>query len=81
MSDGEGVYSIVLRIACGSAAGRVNDIVSMDNEGYIESHVEGETVVAEASASNLGTLLRTADDFIACVEVALSTIRAAGGNP
>jgi hypothetical protein len=72
-------YKLTISINCGSVAEKVNRIVSPDNGAYITSRAEGETIEAEAEADNLNSLLRTADDFIVCVEVAVRALERGSG--
>lgn len=62
--------SIVLRFRSRAEAEKVHRSVEQDNDGYLETKVEGDTVVAEISAGSLKSLLHTLDDFLSCVSVA-----------
>jgi len=61
-----------LRLSFGSAADaeKVHKSVELDNQGYLESKVEGSSIVARIEADSLRSLLHTLDDFLACVGVA-----------
>jgi tRNA threonylcarbamoyladenosine modification (KEOPS) complex Pcc1 subunit len=61
-----------LRLSFGSVADaeKVHKSVELDNQGYIESKVEGSSIVARIEADSLRSLLHTLDDFLACVGVA-----------
>lgn len=63
-------YSIEMRIWIGSMAGDVQRAVEIDNGDFLASSADGETIIARASSASLMSLLRTADDFVAGVEVA-----------
>ncbi len=45
-----------------------------DNEGYVESHCEGNKLVFKIEADNAGSMRNTADDLIACIKIAEETI-------
>jgi tRNA threonylcarbamoyladenosine modification (KEOPS) complex Pcc1 subunit len=62
--------SITLEFNTGAEAEKVHRSVELDNEGYLETRVDGRTVVAKAEAESLKSLLHTLDDFLACVGVA-----------
>jgi len=62
--------SLVLAFSSPLEAQRVNRSIELDNQGYITTSVEGNTVLAEISASSLNSLLHTLDDFMACATVA-----------
>ncbi|MCU0852237.1 MAG: hypothetical protein MUC90_03135 [Thermoplasmata archaeon] len=59
-----------LEFASSEEASRINSSVEMDNEGYLETIVEGNRIVAEIPASSLKSLLHTLDDFLSCISVA-----------
>ncbi len=52
----------------------IHEAVKLDNEGYIESRVEGNKLVAETGSDNIMTLRNTLDDYLACVSVAQKSI-------
>ncbi len=68
-------YRLALSIKCGTDAEKVNRIILPDNDSYITSRAVGETIEAEADADNLNSLLRTADDFIVCVDIAIRALK------
>ena len=51
-----------------------------DNEGYVESEVQGSKLLFRASADSAGTLRNTCDDLMACVKTAEETIGVSHGN-
>lgn len=53
---------------------KVQKSVELDNEGYVESKVEGGAIVARMGADSLKSLLHTLDDFLSCVGVAENII-------
>lgn len=69
--------SIEILFASEEEAERVNRSVSLDNAGYVSSAVKGNSIVAEAEAQTLMSLLHTVDDYLACVSVAQ---KIAGGD-
>ncbi|MCL4317478.1 MAG: hypothetical protein M1422_04315 [Candidatus Thermoplasmatota archaeon] len=68
-------YRLALSIKCGTDAEKVNRIISPDNDGYITSRAVGESIEAEADADDLNSLLRTGDDFIVCVDIAIRALK------
>ncbi len=67
-------YSMEMKIRLGRIANEVHSAVAVDNGDFLESAVEGETIVAHISSATLMSLLRSADDFIACIEVAAAAM-------
>ena len=59
-----------LEFASHDEAEKVHRSVSLDNEGYLTSHVEEQALVAEIRSESLKSLLHTLDDFLACTSVA-----------
>ena len=47
--------------------------VAHDDEGYLRTTRRGRTLIAEASAEGPMGLLRTLDDYLACISVAERT--------
>jgi len=62
--------SIVLEFRTTAEAEKVHRSVELDNDGYLETEVDGSTVVARIEAGSLKSLLHTLDDFLVCVSVA-----------
>jgi hypothetical protein len=62
--------SLTIAFRSAAEAETVHGSVELDNEGYLESKVEGSSVVASMEADSLKSLLHTLDDFLACVGVA-----------
>lgn len=62
-----------MRIQCRDAAHAeaVNGAVAKDNEGYVESRVEGNVIVARADAKSAYSLLHTLNDFLSCLSMAM----------
>ena len=54
----------------GDDAEKVHRSVELENEGYIQTRVEGNAIVARIEAESLNSLLHTLDDFLACASVA-----------
>jgi hypothetical protein len=61
---------LTLEFPSSAEAENVHESVRLENEGYLESAVEGNVLRAEADADSLKSLLHTLDDFMACVGVA-----------
>lgn len=62
--------SLVLEFRSSEEAEKIHRSVELDNDGYLDTKVEGNTVVAEIRADSLKSLLHTLDDFLSCVSVA-----------
>jgi len=45
-----------------------------DNEGYVESVLEGNILKFRIEADNAGSMRNTADDLVACIRIAEETI-------
>lgn len=61
---------MVIGFQSSTEAENVHRSVEMDNDGYLETRVEGGNIVAHIEAESLKSLLHTLDDFLACVGVA-----------
>lgn len=48
--------------------------LELDNAGYIETRVEGNTIFARAEAEDIMSLRNTIDDYLACLTVAQKSI-------
>ncbi len=64
-------------------AEKIHRSVSLDNDGYLSSRVEGPAIVAEIRAESLNSLLHTLDDFLSCTSVAEKIVsrEASPANP
>lgn len=67
-------YSIEMSLTLGEIAEDVQKAVEIDNGDFLSSSASGGTIVARASSASLMSLLRTADDFIAGMEVAVAAM-------
>jgi len=56
-------------------AKRVHRSVELDNQGYIHSEVRGRTILVQAEAESLKSMIHTLDDFLSCVSVAEGVVR------
>jgi tRNA threonylcarbamoyladenosine modification (KEOPS) complex Pcc1 subunit len=63
-----------IEFASSSEAEKVHRSVQLDNEGYLDSRVDGKTLRAEVEAESLKSLLHTLDDFMACLSVAYGIV-------
>jgi len=52
------------------SAETVHRAVEQDNEGFVESRVEGSSIIARMEADTLKSLLHTLDDYLSCMGVA-----------
>lgn len=48
--------------------------LSPDNEGYVESELNGNVLTFRMQAETAGTMRNTADDLMACIKIAEETI-------
>ncbi|KAA0001212.1 MAG: hypothetical protein FE046_02510 [Thermoplasmata archaeon] len=71
-----------VRIRCEDAhhARVVNEAVARDNEGYVESRVEGNVIVARADAGSVYSLLHTLNDFLSCLSMAMEIVSTMKGD-
>ena len=46
-----------------------------ENEGWVESSVEGNIMKAKVKAANMGSLRQAAEDFMSCVSVAENILK------
>jgi tRNA threonylcarbamoyladenosine modification (KEOPS) complex Pcc1 subunit len=63
-----------LEFSSGDEARKINEAIELDNMGYIDTRVEGSSILAEIEASSLNSLLHTLDDFLSCTSVAEKVI-------
>lgn len=47
--------------------------ISPDNEGYVESEIQGNKLIFRIEAESAGTMKNTADDLLACIKIAEET--------
>lgn len=52
----------------------VMNAIMPENEGYVETSVEGCKLILRMSAGKAGTLRNTADDLLACIKAAEDAI-------
>ena len=55
-------------------ARKILDAVELDNQGYVDTKVEGSSILADIKANSLNSLLHTIDDFLSCTSVAEKVI-------
>ena len=73
MADSSGpkvICKLRLEFNSHDEAEKIHRSVSLDNEDYLSSRVEGKVLVAEIRSGSLKSLLHTLDDFLACTSVA-----------
>ena len=51
-------------------ASRVHRAIELDNQGYVSTRVDGDSILAEIEASSLNSLLHTLDDLLSCTTLA-----------
>jgi tRNA threonylcarbamoyladenosine modification (KEOPS) complex Pcc1 subunit len=59
-----------LEFASPDQAEHVHRSIELDNQGFVKTKLEGNTILAEIEASSLNSLLHTLDDFLSCTSVA-----------
>lgn len=62
--------SLRLEFASSDQAEHVHKSVELDNQEFVTTKLEGNTILAEIEASSLNSLLHTLDDFLSCTSVA-----------
>jgi len=60
-------------------AERMLSSLKLDNEGFVESRVEGSRLVSVIRSERLSSLRQTVEDFLACAQLAESVILGKGG--
>src|SRR5438876_6647592 len=73
LSGMKSVARLTLTFDDAASAEAVAAAVALDDEGYIRTTRRGRTLIAEASAEGPMGLLRTLDDYLACISVAERT--------
>jgi ribosomal protein S19E (S16A) len=68
------------RYANGDIAKKVLQAVERENAPYVTAHVEGDTLISEAEARSLESLVRTLDDYLANLSVAEKVLDVAYGT-
>lgn len=63
-----------LEFSSGEEAIKILDAVELDNQGYVNTKVEGSSILADIEAASLNSLLHTLDDFLSCTSVAEKVI-------
>lgn len=65
-------YYVRAEVRCEYATGEdaciVHASLEPDNEGYIQSAVEGNTITARAESEGILTMRSTLDDLLACLD-------------
>lgn len=62
--------SVSIEFASATQANHVLQAIQLDDEGFVQSRVEGTRLHAEISSESVPSLLHTLDDYLACVTVA-----------
>ncbi|OGS43120.1 MAG: hypothetical protein A3K76_03680 [Euryarchaeota archaeon RBG_13_57_23] len=62
--------SLRIQFPSGEEASRVHKAVELDNQGYVSTRVDGDSILAEIEASSLNSLLHTLDDLLSCTTLA-----------
>ena len=64
-----------LEFETGKIAEAIKKATDPENEGWIESRVEGNIMKAKVKAANIGSLREAAEDFMSCVSVAENILK------
>lgn len=56
-----------------SIAKAIYDAVKPDNEGYVDSELNGREISFKMKSEDAGSLRNTADDLLACIKIAEET--------
>jgi tRNA threonylcarbamoyladenosine modification (KEOPS) complex Pcc1 subunit len=67
--------SFSLEFDSAETARKILDSVKLDNGEWIAARLDGNRIVCEASSGTIGGLLRTAEDFLACLALAEKMMR------
>jgi len=59
-----------LEFPSADSADKVHRSVELDNQDYLDSRVEGSSIIAEIRADSLKSMLHTLEDFLSCTSVA-----------
>ena len=66
--------SLRLEFSSEAEARKILDAVELDNQGYVDTKVDGSSILADINANSLNSLLHTLDDFLSCTSVAEKVI-------
>jgi tRNA threonylcarbamoyladenosine modification (KEOPS) complex Pcc1 subunit len=66
--------SLRLGFSSEAEARKILDAVELDNQGYVDTKVDGSSILADIKATSLNSLLHTLDDFLSCTSVAEKVI-------
>ena len=68
------LLSLELRVEYSDAgvAEKILRALEPDNEGYVQSRLEGSTIIFTMEAEDAGSMRATADDLLACLKIAES---------
>ncbi len=57
----------------------VMNALGPDNEGYVQSELQGSQIIFRIEAKSAGTMRNTADDLMACIKVAEESVGITNG--
>ena len=61
---------LILDFKDSKQAKTVYKAVTIDNDGFIESHIEDNKIIAYIKSKSITSLTHTIDDYLACISVA-----------
>ena len=61
---------LVLDFKDNKQAEDVYKAVTIDNEGFIESHIEENKIIAYIESKSITSITHTIDDYLSCISVA-----------
>lgn len=65
---------IVIEMDNKENAEAVQNALKLDNKGYIKSKIVGDKLIAETNCEDIGELLHTLDDYLACLSIAFDAV-------
>ncbi|MCD6512439.1 MAG: hypothetical protein J7K61_02415 [Thermoplasmata archaeon] len=57
----------------------INDSLKIDNESYIQSHVEGRYIIARGESKDMLSILNTINDFLSCLTLSKTLVNRRDG--
>jgi len=73
--------TLELELSTPAEAKRVAAALEPDNEGFVETKLDGKRITATAEACSITALLHTLDDYLACLGIAVAMKERAAPAP
>lgn len=61
---------LILDFKDGIEAENIYKAVTIDDEGFIDSHLEGNKIIAYINSKSISSMIHTIDDYLACLSIA-----------